>query len=65
MSDVPGQSGHALPDLHRPVCANKRHVPARVTGLLASEQPDKLITDDAGGTHERYYRFVSEAGDVF
>jgi hypothetical protein len=21
MSDVPGQSGHALPDLHRPVCA--------------------------------------------
>jgi hypothetical protein len=25
MSDVPGQSGHALPDLHRPVFAKLRH----------------------------------------
>ena len=25
MSEIPGQSGHALPDLQPPVCANKRH----------------------------------------
>ncbi|SRR6266567_3693654 len=24
MSEIPGQSGHALPDLQPPVCANKR-----------------------------------------
>src|ERR1700750_2766151 len=24
MSDVPGQSGHALPELHRPVCVESR-----------------------------------------
>ena len=25
MSEIPGQSGHALPSLQQPVCANKRH----------------------------------------
>jgi hypothetical protein len=24
-SEIPGQSGHALPDLQPPLCANKRH----------------------------------------
>jgi hypothetical protein len=25
MSEIPGQSGHALPDLQQPACANRRH----------------------------------------
>jgi hypothetical protein len=29
MSEIPGQSGHALPDLQQPVCAKKRHRLAR------------------------------------
>ena len=36
-SEIPGQSGHALPDLRPPVCANRRRVAA---GMLCCRSPN-------------------------
>jgi hypothetical protein len=41
MSEMPGQSGHALPDLQQPVCANNRRcaVSLRALALTLGELP--------------------------
>src|ERR1700716_4066411 len=56
MSEIPGQSGHALPDLQPPVCANKRlmhrskqHLysilsPARATNAAGISRPRAIET---------------------
>ena len=43
MSDVPGQSGHALPDLHRPVCAINRHMRPQINPADAKPGPDDAL----------------------
>jgi hypothetical protein len=44
MSEIPGQSGHALPNLKPPVCAKKRHSSNEVMFAAIAFSPAGITT---------------------